>query len=206
MVNGDPVSGRTLAVDPFTDQNAVILHYLINKNRILELAEEWQQQQRQTISDNEGTNGGGTTINNQIGLMTFILETSGGVQSEVQEEISSPDLISNTGGIHASISWSPQPLIPNSNSTLRINFSDAFSGGPLNADVMYDLLILDNNGTLVINKEGLIANGSNDTQTLLFPADGRYQLEIHINGLITSDQDTPDLTRNGIARGYVFVS
>jgi hypothetical protein len=113
--------------------------------------------------------------------MTFVLETSGGVQGDEQEQISSSsssDLISDTGGIHASISWSPQPLIPNSNSTLRINFSDAFSGGPLNADVMYDFLILDNNGTLVINKEGLIANGSNDTQTLLFPVNGRYQLEL----------------------------
>ena len=211
-VNGDPVSGRTLAVDPFTDPDAIVLHYLINKNSIIELAEEWQQQQQQqqqnqSVPGNEGINDE-TSVDNQTGLMTFELETSGGVQGDEQEQISSSsssDLISDTGGIHASISWSPQPLIPNSNSTLRINFSDAFSGGPLNADVMYDLLILDNNGTLVINKEGLIANGSNDTQTLLFPADGRYQLELHINGLITSDQDTPDLTRNGIARGYVFV-
>jgi hypothetical protein len=205
-VNGDPVSGRTLAVDPFTDPDAIVLHYLINKNSIIELAEEWQQQQQQQQL-NEGINDE-TSVDNQTGLMTFVLETSGGVQGDEQEQISSSsssDLISDTGGIHASISWSTQPLILNSNSTLRINFSDAFSGGPLNADVMYDLLILDNNGTLVINKEGLIANGSNDTQTLLFPADGRYQLELHINGLITSDQDTPDLTRNGIARGYVFV-
>ena len=213
-VNGDTVSGRTLAVDPFTDPDAIVLHYLINKNSIIELAEEWQQhqqqlqQQNQSVPDNEGINDETSSVDNQTGLMTFVLETSDGVQGDEQEQISSSsssDLISDTGGIHASISWSPQPLIPNSNSTLRINFSDGFSGGPLNADVMYDLLILDNNGTLVINKEGLIANGSNDTQTLLFPTDGRYQLELHINGLIKSNQDIPDLTRNGIARGYVFV-
>ena len=92
----------------------------------------------------------GTSVNNQTGLMTFVLETSGGVQGKVQEQISSSDLISDTGGIHASVSWSPQRLVPNSNSTLRINFTDAFSGGSLNVDVMYDLIILDNNGTLVI--------------------------------------------------------
>jgi hypothetical protein len=205
-VNGDPVSGRTLAIDPFADQDAVILHYLINKNTILQLAEEWQQlQQRQNISNNNEVMNDGTSINNQIGLMTFGLETSGEeVQDEVQQ-VSSSDLISDTGGIHASISWSPQPLVSNSNSTIGINFTDAFSDGPLNADVMYDLIIRDNNGTVVINKEGLLAENSTDTQILSFPATGRYQLELHINGLIATDQNTPDLTRNGLARGYVIV-
>jgi hypothetical protein len=49
-VNSDPVSGRTLAVDPFTDPDAVVLHYLINKNSIIELAEDWQQQRQEVIS------------------------------------------------------------------------------------------------------------------------------------------------------------
>lgn len=84
-VNSDPVPGRTLAVDSFTDQDVVTLHYLINKNRILELAEEWQQQQQQrqtTLSNNEVINGC-SSGNNQTGLMTFVLETSGGVQGKV---------------------------------------------------------------------------------------------------------------------------
>ena len=88
---------------------------------------------------------------------------------------------------------------------MRINFTDAFSGGPLNSDVMYDLGILDENGTLVINKEGLLAEGSNDIQTLSFTAVRRTQLELYITGLSITGQDTPDLTRNGIARGYVVV-
>ncbi|MGH9983035.1 MAG: hypothetical protein ACRD8W_03665 [Nitrososphaeraceae archaeon] len=215
-VNGDPVSGRTLAVDPFTDPDAVMLHYLINKNAILELAEEWQQQ-RQIIPNNEdisGDSSNNTSDNNQTGFMTFVLDTSGGAQGEAQtsqqqqqqqQQTSSSDLISDTGGIHAFVSWSPQPLVPNSNSTVRINFTDAFSGGPLNADVMYDLSILDNNGTIVIEKEGLLAEDSIDSQILTFPMEGQYQMELHINGLRMADQDTPDLTRNGIARGYVIV-
>jgi hypothetical protein len=84
-VNSDPVPGRTLAVDSFTDQDVVTLHYLINKNRILELAEEWQQQQQQrqtTVSDNEVINGC-SSDNNQTGLTAFVLETSGGVQGKV---------------------------------------------------------------------------------------------------------------------------
>lgn len=34
-----------LAIDPFTDPDAIVLHYLIKKNTILELADEWQQMQ-----------------------------------------------------------------------------------------------------------------------------------------------------------------
>lgn len=257
-VNGDPVSGRTLAIDPFADPDAVILHYLISKNDIIRLAEQWQRQQQQqqgvstdlssnaTISNiasetidisNTSTESSGDDINNQTGLMTFVLDTSGGIQNAVQQQesnitsptagnlsgsqesaadggrggisigqITSSDLISDTGGIHAAVLWSPTPLSPSSNSTVRINFTDAFSGGPLNADVIYDLVILDDNGTQVAKKGGLLAENSTDTQSLSFPAGGRYQLELFINGLLLEDQDTPDLTRNGVARGYVIVS
>lgn len=257
-VNGDPVSGRTLAIDPFADPDAVILHYLISKNDIIRLAEQWQRQQQQqqgvstdlssnaTISNiasetidisNISTESTGDDINNQTGLMTFVLDTSGRTQNAVQQQesnitspaagnlsetqestadgeregisigqITSSDLISDTGGIHAAVSWSPTPLLPSSNSTVRINFTDAFSGGPLNADVIYDLVILDDNGTQVAKKEALLAENSTDTQSLSFPAGGRYQLELYVNGLLLEDQDTPDLTRNGVARGYVIVS
>lgn len=258
-VNGDPVSGRTLAIDPFADLDAVILHYLISKNDIIRLAEQWQRQQQQqqqgastdlssnaTISNiasetidisNISTESSSDDINNQTGLMTFVLDTSGRTQNAVQQQesnitspaagnlsetqestvdgerggisigqITSSDLISDTGGIYAAVSWSPTPLLPSSNSTVRINFTDAFSGGPLNADVIYDLVILDDNGTQVAKKEALLAENSTDTQSLSFPAGGRYQLELYVNGLLLEDQDTPDLTRNGVARGYVIVS
>ncbi|MGH9988183.1 MAG: hypothetical protein ACRD8W_29970 [Nitrososphaeraceae archaeon] len=99
-----------------------------------------------------------------------------------------------------------QPIFADSNSTVRINFTDAFSGGPLDADVMYDLLILDNNEIPVIEKEGLLAEDSIDSQILTFPMEGQYQMELHINGLRMAGQDTPDLKRNGIAKGHVIVS
>ncbi|MGB8643249.1 MAG: hypothetical protein WCD28_13285, partial [Nitrososphaeraceae archaeon] len=44
-VNGQPISGRTLAIDPFTSPDAVILHYLINKNDVIKIANEWQQRE-----------------------------------------------------------------------------------------------------------------------------------------------------------------
>ncbi|MGH9987142.1 MAG: hypothetical protein ACRD8W_24610, partial [Nitrososphaeraceae archaeon] len=61
------------------------------------------------------------------------------------------------------------------------------------------------NGTQVIKKEKLLALNSTDTQTLTFPIEGQYRMELHINGLMTQDVGTPDLTRNGVARGSVIV-
>ena len=35
-----PLSGRSLAIDPFSFPNAIVVHYLVNKNDIIKLAEE----------------------------------------------------------------------------------------------------------------------------------------------------------------------
>lgn len=61
------------------------------------------------------------------------------------------------------------------------------------------------NGTQVIKKEQLLAENSMDIQSLTFPAESQYQMELHINGLITQDEGAQDLTRNGVTRGYVIV-
>ena len=42
-VNGQTLSGRSLAIDPFSFPDAMIVHYLINKNDIIKLAQEQQQ-------------------------------------------------------------------------------------------------------------------------------------------------------------------
>ena len=92
-VNGQPISGRTLAIDPFTSPDAVILHYLINKNDVIKIANEWQQQEQQggnttaTGQSNSTTTtanmqpvslGGGDASNNQnvSGIMEFTLKTT----------------------------------------------------------------------------------------------------------------------------------
>jgi hypothetical protein len=43
-VNGVPVTGRSLAIDPFSYPNAIVLHYLINKNDLINIAEIRQKQ------------------------------------------------------------------------------------------------------------------------------------------------------------------
>jgi hypothetical protein len=231
-VNGKPISGRTLAIDPFTSPNAIILHYLINKNDVLKIANEWQQNRSTTTGTSNSTAstsqpvsvGGeaqakGAKVQDVTGTMEFTLRTTPpsnegqGAESasSASANVTSTDLLSDTGGIHASVLWSPAPLRMNTESSAKINFTDAFSGGPLNADVMYDLSVLDNNGTQVLKKDGLIAKNSQDIQTVSFPAAGKYQLELSITGLqkpVGEQQESPQLidrTRNGIARGTIVV-
>ena len=243
-VNGQPISGRTLAIDPFTSPNAVILHYLINKNDVIKIANEWQKEQGLNTTATGPSNsttaesmqpvsleGGGATNNQNVsGVMEFTLATrqpgaaptvagDGTTNGTTQGQASTPsanatstDLLSDTGGIHANVMWSPAPIRMGAESTAKFNFTDAFSGGALNADVLYDLFVLDSNGTQVFEKKGLTAKNSQDTQTIKFPAAGTYQLVLTITGLQTpADEktETPppiDRTRNGIARGTVVVS
>src|SRR4051794_37323997 len=46
-VNGIPVTGRSLAIDPFSYPNAIVLHYLINKNDLIRIAQARQKQLQQ---------------------------------------------------------------------------------------------------------------------------------------------------------------
>lgn len=63
------------------------------------------------------------------------------------------------------------------------------------ANVIYDLTIRDNNGTMVIDKAGLLAANSTDTQILLFSVPGGYLLELRTRRLITPDRNATDLAR-----------
>jgi hypothetical protein len=219
-VNGKPISGRNLAVDPFTSPNSMILHYLVDKNDLTAIANQWQQQ------------AGGPRNGDQIGTMDFRLLTNqptslpvgtslgsnGSNDQSVQsataarEDITSFDLISDTGGIIASVLLSQSPTKTGTESVAKIKFTDMFSGEPLKADVIYDLVIFNSNNSEVVKKDGLIAKNSQDTQPLLFPTPGKYEMSLTINGLQMpngreqGDASPTDRTRNGIASGSVQIS
>ena len=208
LVNGQPLSGRSLAIDPFSFPDAMVVHYLINKNDVLKLA---QQVNAATASNNNNNNnnnnsnvGGsnGAKINNTTGLMKFSLSS---LSSATNQIATSSDLVTNTGGIHAAVSWSPNPLMPKTQSTVKISFYDPVTSNPLSANnIKYDMSILDKNGHTMITKPNLIAKNAADTQTITFPSKDIYQIQLQIRGLMKAGQ-TIDLTRNGIARGYVVV-
>jgi hypothetical protein len=230
-VNGQTLSGRSLAIDPFSFPDAMVVHYLINKNDVIKLAQEQQQQQQQqqpqklsNISNVNGTNNSNTSNNgtsstsnsnssnssnsnnsNNQGLMKFVLFAPGANANQQQQITTSSDLVTNTGGIHAAISWSPNPLKPQAQSTVNISFYDPVTSNPLSSnDVKYDMTILDKNSHPVITKQNLVAKNATDTQVVTFPSNDIYQIQLDIKQLLKAGQ-TPDLTRNGIARGYVVV-
>jgi hypothetical protein len=115
-------------------------------------------------------------------------------------------LITDTGGIHSSLLWSPNPPTPKSESDLTLKFNDALSDTSLNADVNYDLIILSSaDGRQIIKKVNLVAAKGTDIQKLNFPEGGQYQIEIKVNSLKYAGQTSVDSARNGIARGFVIL-
>jgi hypothetical protein len=208
-VNGQTLSGRSLAIDPFSFPDAMVVHYLINKNDVIKLAQQEQQQVSSNKGGNSTNSNSSSTISsknsNNQGLMRFALLTPAASSTQQQQIATSSDLVTNTGGIHAAVSWSPNPLKPKTQSTVNISFYDPITSNPLSSnDVKYDMVILDKNSKPVITKQNLTAKNATDTQIVTFPSNDIYQIQLEIKQLLKAGQ-TPDLTRNGIARGYVVV-
>ncbi|HET7148909.1 MAG TPA: hypothetical protein VFI73_10470 [Candidatus Nitrosopolaris sp.] len=193
-VNGQQLSGRSLAIDPFSFPNDQVVHFLVNKNDIVKLA--------QVANSNSNNSAAvGITKTNTTGLINFALSPL----NATTQITTSSDIPTNTGSIHAAISWSPNPLAANTQSTLKISFYDPTSTAPLtNTNVRYNLIIFDKNNHPVITKQNLLAKNAADTETIVFPANEIYHMQVQITGLVKAGQ-TPDLTRNGVATGYVIV-
>lgn len=177
-VSGNPISGRVLAVDPYSSQQALTLHYLINKNDIIGIASK---------------------VSNSTSNMTFTLAPSSGQKAETTGE-----LLTDTGNINVILEWAPAQLDANTESNLNLTFIDGFSGARMTDDLNYDLRILDNNGSEVYNQTGLVAKGGTSSQTIDFPKNENYSIAVQVTG-ITRDGQPVDQTRNGIARGTVVV-
>jgi hypothetical protein len=198
-VNGQPLTGRSLAIDPFSYPNAMVVHYLVNKNDIIRLAQKIDSNVNGTVAP-----GGGARIakTNTTGFMKFALSPLSAATTQIA---TSSDIPTNTGSIHAAVSWSPNPLVPNTQSTLRISFYDPTATAPLTGtNVKYNLIIYDKNNNPIITKQNLLAKNAADIQTISFPAAETYHMQVKITGLVKPGL-TPDFTRNGIATGYVVV-
>jgi hypothetical protein len=205
-VNSQPLVGRALAIDPFSSPNATVVHYLINKNQILEMANNLTNNRVNGTATPANASRSNSSVGNvrepNINFISFNLSPD--IQGNATQSTSS-DLTTDTGGIHASVSWEPRQLKAGEQSVIHINFSDAFSGEPLLANVVYDMSILDSNGTAVLKMDNLTAVNATDSREVSFPADAIYQIEVNVKGIIRDNQGSPDTTRSGIARGYVVV-
>ncbi|HJT83258.1 MAG TPA: hypothetical protein VJ697_02140 [Nitrososphaeraceae archaeon] len=187
LVNGNPLVGRSIALDPFTQENNFIIHLLLNKADIIKIAEK--------INNNTNTN-----TNSITDTMTFSLSPA-----EQKTVETTPEVVSDMGGILIKFNWE-QPLLSNQDTNLQLDFFDALTTEEISGNIKYDIIVSDESGTKVIEKLNLIANDAKDSQIIKFPSKGIYQIAIHIKGITYPNVSTPDETRNGIARGTVVVT
>jgi hypothetical protein len=180
-VNGQPLVGRSLAIDPFTSEKALIIHFLLNKNDIIKMAEN---KNALAVSDNS---------------MQFTLRP---LKNQTQE--TSFEVVTDVGAIHAMLGWNPNPPAVGKNN-LNVNFSDALNGNRLNADVNYDLNVRTKYGQEVVKSNNVTAINGISNQTLSFPSKGLFNLEVKVNSLKFANQTNLDTTRSGIARGFVAI-
>jgi hypothetical protein len=177
-VNGNPISGKMLAIDPYSSEQELTLHYLVNKNDIINMARQ---------------------VPNGTSTMTFTLAPATGENAQTTTE-----LFTENGNIKVGAEWTPSQLSADTESTLTLTFFDEFAGAKISEDVNYSLRILDSNGTEAYSKSDQVAKGGTATQTVDFPSNENYQVEVQITGIAKEGQPL-DQTRNGIARGTVVV-
>jgi hypothetical protein len=177
-VNGNSISGKMLAIDPYSSEQELTLHYLVNKNDIISMAGQVP----------EGTS-----------EMTFTLAPATDENAHTTGE-----MLTDNGIVNVLVEWTPSQLSAGTDSTLTLAFSDGFSGQKITDDVNYNLRILDHNGTQIYSKSDLVAEGGTATQTIDFPSNENYRIEVEITGIAKEGQPV-DQTKNGIARGTVVV-
>jgi len=175
-VNGIPLVGRMLAVDPYSKEDELILHYLINKNDILGMSKK---------------------ISSTTKSMDFTLSPG------IADAQTSTEILTDFGGFRAELDWSPTDLKSNTKTELKVTFFDAFLGKQVAGDVKYDLKILDKNGNPTFSKADLNAVDAIGSQSINFANDGIYTLEIDIKSITINGKT--DSSRLGIARGYVII-
>ena len=180
LVNGNPLVGRSIALDPFTEEKNFIVHLLLNKADIIKIAQKLN--------------------NTNDKIMTFNLSPAEQKLVETTSEV-----VSDRGGILVQFTWMDK-IISNQDTNLQLRFSDALSTKEINGDIKYDIIVYDKSGNKIVTKLDLIARNATDSQVIKFPSKGIYQMELNIKGITYPDSTTPDETRNGIARGTVVVS
>ena len=180
LVNGNPLVGRSIALDPFTEEKNFIVHLLLNKADIIKIAQKLN--------------------NTNDKIMTFNLSPAEQKQVETTSEV-----VTDRGGILVQFTWMDK-IISNQDTNLQLRFSDALSTKEINGDIKYDIIVYDKSGNKIVTKLDLIARNATDSQVIKFPSKGIYQMELNIKGITYPDSTTPDETRNGIARGTVVVS
>jgi hypothetical protein len=181
-MNNLPLGGRSVAIDPFSSKNYTTVHLLVNKQEILEFVKQHK-------------------IDTSDKVMLFTVSSS---PRRILDSLK--DLVTDNGGIYISLTWVPKMLEPNSPSTMYLKFLNAQDNSPLSADITYGIKITDERGNSVIERSGQTALfNQSGSQEIMLPRKGTYGIQINVEGLSPLSTDSLDISRNGIARGYMAV-
>lgn len=178
-INGNPIGRELIALDPYSSEEDLTLHFLISKKDIISLAQQ-------------------VPPSTETMDFAFSPASDGGEQT-------SGKITSDTGGMLIQLNWTPAQLGANEELTLDLEFYDPFSGDRITDDVTYDLRMFDPEGNEVYSTTDQVAEGGSDSQTMAFPRDATYRFEVEVKGVTVDGQSSPDLSRNGIALGTVVV-
>ena len=175
-VNGFPVTGRMIIADPYSIEDTLILHYLINKGNILDIAK---------------------TISPQTKTMDFKLSPN---SKQVDEGDSFE--ISFENGARAKIHYDSN-LNPDKPSPFDITFFD--NNGKLLKFTRYGYRIEDSNSNIVFeskntdpNVPGILITEGIDKPEFDFKSPGKYKLTL----AIFSHGIDESRTLSGIANGF----
>ncbi len=183
-VEGQKLLGRSVVLDPYTDENNLIIHLLINKGDLLKLIEQRNN----------------ATVGNNQELMKFSLIP--GSESKV---IPLSELLTDTGGTQISLDWIPKEIESQKESSLQLKFYDSIRDLAFTSDIDYNIVIFNQNGDQILNKNQMAQNGTS-IEKITFPEKGQYLVEIKINSIKDPNSNIPDKTRNGIGRTYINVN
>ena len=197
-VNGEELSGRNLALDPYSSDKYLTVHYILSKQDLLSMSKQIDSLINKDME-----------FRLNIGSSQSIGAEEGNYDGNV--DTTETVLITERSGIQATIQWNPNKLGAEKPIEMTITFSDALADSPIDDDVNYDLTILDLNGNKLVSKSGLVAISGLDFQDVIFPTNERYYIELTVNGFVLYPADNEDgslsldTTRAGIARAIVIV-
>jgi hypothetical protein len=181
FLNGKPLTGRSVTIDPYSSVNNTIVHLLMNKQSLADLMK------------NRTSNLGNSTMSFKVEQMTS------------HEQLSSTDLVTDNGQAGITLDSIPKQLTANSKSIITLSFKDPDTDKPIAADVTYSLEILDNNGNPIFKQSNqTLLHDAEGRLELVFPERGIYQIRILIESIAPLDSEIADTTTS-VARGYLLV-
>ncbi len=180
-VNGNALGGRTLIVDPYSFEDRIVIHLLINKQDILNLANQV----------------GNSTVPQD---MKFTLKPAEMMQPSAGNSM---NLVTDNNKIRVLVKSNITSIEPGKPVNFGITFFDA-NTNTLLRNAHYDFKIFDSNGNAILNKENNFTNEGIDTQTFTFENTGAMTVQVRITG-VGQPGIKLDTSYAGTAQGLISV-